>query len=280
MAGDKYFSIHPRKGVDLLLDPNAKGAPTHSISLAPSLKMLKAQKNTKGGGIVKTVDGNILLGPNAKEIFDREDTSTDMSDVNEVFGKQQACCPSIQKSSVIAYFAGVRAPSYEEDFIIEPSAKVKNLVHVAAIQSPGLTAAPAFSKDVAEITVSLLRALGCEVALNPDYNPKRVKPVCAKTLSDNERDALIKKNPDYGKIICRCEEVSLGEIKDAVNNPLGVRTVDGVKRRVRAGMGRCQGGFCMPLVIKTIAEESGVKYHEVQKGDYGSNTAVGELKKL
>ena len=280
MAGDKYFSIHPRKGVDLLLDPKADGLPNNAISLAPTLKTALKKSNTKGGGIIKTVDGNILLGPNAHEVFERENTSTEASDISEVFDKQQRCCPSMQRSSIIAYFAGVRAPTYEEDFIIERSGKVKNLIHVAGIQSPGLTAAPAFSKDVAEMAVKLLRSRGFAVESNTGFNPVRSKPVCAKTLSLSERDELIKKDPDFGKIICRCEEVSLGEIKQAVNNPLGVRTIDGVKRRVRAGMGRCQGGFCMPLVVKTIAEELNVPYSDVNKGDVGSYIAVGNLKEI
>lgn len=280
MAGDKYFSIHPRKGVDLLLDPTAKGLPNNSISLAPSVKSAMKKSNTKGGGIVKTVDGNILLGPNAREVFDREDTTTDSSDINEVFNKQRVCYPSMQRSSIIAYFAGVRAPTYEEDFIIERSGKIKNLIHVAGIQSPGLTAAPAFSQDVADFAVELLRSQGKAVDANVNFNPVRVKPVCAKTLPLNERDELIKNNPDFGKIICRCEEVSLGEIREAVNNPLGVHTIDGVKRRVRAGMGRCQGGFCMPLVVKTIAEELKVPYSDVNKGDNGSYIAVGEIKRI
>ena len=233
------------------MDPKANGVPSNAISLSPTLKTLKENKNTKGGGIVKTVDGNILLGPNARETYLREDTSTCSADIDEVFAKQQRCCPSMQRSGVIAYFAGVRAPSYEEDFIIERSAKVKNLIHVAGIQSPGLTAAPAFSVDVAEIAVELLRSTGAEVKENPNYNPKRISPINCKNLTDGQRDELIKSNPDFGKIICRCEQISLGEIKQAINNPLGVATVDGVKRRVRAGMGRCQGGFCMPLVVKT-----------------------------
>lgn len=280
MAGDRYFSIHPRKGVDLLMDSKANGLPSNAISLAPTFKTLKQNKNTKGGGIIKTVDGNILLGPNAREVFDREDTSTQTSDINEVFDKQSRCCPSMQKSGIIAYFAGVRAPSYEEDFIIERSSEIKNLIHVAGIQSPGLTAAPAFSVDVAELAVEYLKSSGCDVKLNTDFNPVRNAPVCAKTLTDAERDELIKSNPDYGKIICRCEEVSLGEIKNAINNHLGVRTIDGVKRRVRAGMGRCQGGFCMPLVVKAIAEETGVSYSSVDKGDMGSYVAIGNIKEI
>lgn len=278
MAGDRYFSIHPRKGTDLLLDPNADGLPTNSISLAPTLKTLKENKNTKGGGIILTVDGNILLGPDANETPLAEDTSTTAESVNNVFAKQRKCCGSLQKSSIIAYFSGVRAPTYEEDFIIERSSKIFNLVHVAGIQSPGLTAAPAFCSDVAQLVLDVFATNGEQVTKNEHFNPVREKPVCTKNLSDEERDALVKQNPDFGKIVCRCEQVSLGEIKQAISNPLGVATADGVKRRVRAGMGRCQGGFCLPTVVKTVAEETGVEYQQVNKCDDGSFVAVGQLK--
>lgn len=280
MAGDRYYSIHPRKGVDLLMDPKGKGLPSNSVSLSPTLKTLKQNKNTKGGGVVKTVDGNILLGPNARETPYRENTATELSDVNEVFDKQRKCCPAMQRGSIIAYFAGVRACTYEEDFIIERSAKVGNLIHVAGIQSPGLTAAPAFSIDVAKMAAELLRSRGETVESNDEFNPKRTAPIIAKNLPDDERDKLISQNPDFGKIICRCEQISLGEIKQAINNPLGVSTIDGVKRRVRAGMGRCQGGFCMPLVLKTIADELNVELDKVNKSDIGSYVAIGNIKEI
>lgn len=278
MADDRYFSIHPRNGTDLLMDANGQGLPQHAISLAPTLKTLKQNKNTKGGGIIKTVDGNILLGPDAIETPLREDVSTTAQSVNTVFAKQHLCCPSMQKSDIIAYFSGVRAPTYEEDFILERSTKVKNFVHVAGIQSPGLTAAPAFAADVAQLTLDFFAEEGIAVSTNPNFNPIRPKPVCTKDLSPKQLDEVIKQNPDFGKIVCRCEQVSLGEVKQAINNPLGVATIDGVKRRVRAGMGRCQGGFCMPLVAKTIAEQKGIAYYEVEKGDVGSYIAIGNLK--
>lgn len=278
MADDRYFSIHPRKGTDLLMDANGQGLPQHAISLAPTLKTLKQNKNTKGGGIIKTVDGNILLGPDAIETPLREDVSTTAQSVNTVFAKQHLCCPSMQKSDIIAYFSGVRAPTYEEDFILERSTKVKNFVHVAGIQSPGLTAAPAFAADVAQLTLDFFAEEGIAVSKNPNFNPIRPKPVCTKDLLPKQLDEVIKQNPDFGKIVCRCEQVSLGEVKQAINNPLGVATIDGVKRRVRAGMGRCQGGFCMPLVAKTIAEQKGIAYYEVEKGDVGSYIAIGNLK--
>ncbi len=278
MADDEYFTIHPRKGTDLLMDTNASGLPTHCISMGPTLKSATHSSSTKGGGIIITVDDNVLIGPDAIEVPDREDTSTVQSSIDSVFQRQSACCPSLRKNEIIAYFAGVRAPTYEEDFIIERSAKVPNLVHVAGIQSPGITAAPAFAKDVAQITAEYLASCGADVQLKPDFDPVRKAPVCAKKLSDADRDKLIRSDPDFGKIICRCEQVSLGEIKQAINNPLGVHTVDGVKRRVRAGMGRCQGGFCMPLVTQTIANQTGVEVSDVTKDDIGSNIAVGKIK--
>lgn len=282
LAGDRYFSIHPRRGTDLLLDPKANGVPTQTISIGPTLKSVTSfgGGSTKGGGVIKTIDGNYLLGPDAVEIPDREDSSTCRESFDSVFNKQTQVCPGVKRGDVIAYFSGVRAPTYEEDFIIERSSKVTNLVHVAGIQSPGLTAAPAFSKDVATTVVDYLNGVGDKVQPNEQFDPVRPRPIRAKDLSDEERDALIKRDPDYGKIICRCEGVSLGEIKQAVRNPLGVHTVDGVKRRVRAGMGRCQGGFCMPLIVDIISKELGVDVKEVAKDDVGSNIAVGNIKEV
>lgn len=281
-AGDRYFSIHPRRGMDLMLDPKAEGVPTQTISMGPTLKSVSnfGKGSTKGGGVIRTADGNYLLGPDAVEIPDREDTSTDACGFDAVFEKHSQVCPTLRRSDVIAYFSGVRAPTYEEDFIIERSSKVSNLVHVAGIQSPGITAAPAFSKDAAALAVECLRSEGVEVLPNEKFDPVRPRPVKAKQLTDEERDKLIKSDPDFGKIICRCEQVSLGEIKRALHNPLGVMTVDGVKRRVRAGMGRCQGGFCMPLIVKLIAQERGVDITDVAKDDEGSNVAICKIKEV
>ena len=151
---------------------------------------------------------------------------------------------------MITCFTGVRAPSFEEDFILEQGRKTKNIVHVAAIQSPGLTAAPAFAVDMAALCVKLLGG----APENPNYDPKRHGYGRVAELSLDEREALIEKNPDDGVIVCRCEEVSKGEILDALRAPICVPTVDGIKRRVRPGSGRCQGGFCGPLVTQIIAD--------------------------
>lgn len=141
-----------------------------------------------------------------------------------------------------------------------------------------LTAAPAFAPDVAALAVNYLRSCGKTVDANADFCGKRQKPVCTKGMEEDKLQQLIESDADFGRVVCRCEQVTLGEIKQAINNPLGVATVDGVKRRVRAGMGRCQGGFCLPTVLKTIAEQKGVRLSQVCKGDEGSYVAAGEIK--
>ena len=173
------------------------------------------------------------------------------------------------KADVITYFAGVRASTYEEEFIVEGSEKLQNLIHAAGIQSPGLASAPAIAEDITKITVDRLSKV-MKVVPNEKFNPvRRVTPVMAK-LSVAERQAAIEKNPDYGIIVCRCENISRGEIIDAINSPVPATSIDAIKRRVRPGMGRCQGGFCMPLVTGIICEQTGMKMTDVTKSGDGS----------
>lgn len=282
MADDQYFSIHPRKGTDLLMDSNASGLPKNIISLGPTLKSLSdsSSRNTKGGGIIITSDHNVLLGPNAEETPLREDTSCDLESIDSVFYKQQQCCPTMKRRDVIAYFAGVRAATYEEDFVIEPSSFVHNLIHVAGIQSPGLTAAPAIAIDVSRMATDLLALNGTIAKPNKNFVPKRKDYYDIRNLPKEERNQLIKSDGDFGKIVCRCEEVSLGEIKYALNRPFVVPTVDGVKRRTRSGMGRCQGGFCTPQILEIISEQTGEAISEIRKGDIKSNMCFGFIQDI
>ena len=203
---------------------------------------------------------NLLVGPDAVETPERENTATNADSIARVFAKQKIAMPSLTERDIITYFTGVRAPTYEEDFIIEPGRKTKNIYHVAGIQSPGLTTAPAVAQDVAAYVAEIFGA-----EKNESFDPVRKAPPHLAEMSDAERAELIKKNPDYGLIVCRCEEVSRGEIIDALNSPICVPTLDGVKKRVRPGMGRCQGGFCSPIVTKIIAEYLGVPITEVKK---------------
>ncbi|MDO4940718.1 MAG: NAD(P)/FAD-dependent oxidoreductase [Erysipelotrichaceae bacterium] len=297
MANDRTFTIHPRIGTDMITDKKVGYMVNTSMgktpfTLSPSqLKtipnnpiakikaMIKNSKShSKGVGLIHSVDGNMLVGPNADETMDKEDTSTNRKVFNNIIKVQQEVAPNFKASDVIAYFTGVRAPTYEEDFVVRQGIKTKNIFEAAGIQSPGLTAAPAIGKDLATWIHDYLISIGFDVEENKNYNPKRqYKPVLSE-LSYEERDKLIKQNPDYGQIICRCEEISKGEIIDALRSPLPVYTVDGIKRRVRPGMGRCQGGFCMPLVMKIISEETNLPLEEVYKSTSESKIIYGNTK--
>lgn len=298
MAGDRTFTIHPRKGINLILDKKVGYYAHTSIAKSPFaiipedgkqppkglLNNIRAfagtvnsTSHTKGGGVVRTADGNILVGPNAIETPNREDYSTDIESVNSIFRKQKTTAEAMEKKDIITYFAGVRAPTYEEDFVVRKGIFTENIIEAAGIQSPGLTAAPGIAIEVADWAVEML-SKDKEVIKNEEFNPIRKGIPHLAAMGDGERNELIKQNPDYGIIVCRCEEVSKGEIIDALNSPVPVYTVDGIKRRVRPGMGRCQGGFCGPLVMKIISEHTGKPLDEICKADTGSNILFGETK--
>lgn len=277
-AGDRHFTIHPRKGVEAILDKKAARI-TDSVIGRFALKSSTGKGHTKGGGIVRTIDGNVLIGPSAVEVPDREDESTTCESLDEVLVKQQGLTGELTRGDIITYFAGTRAATYEEEFIVEKSPYIDNFVQAAGIQSPGVTAAPAIAEDVAKFTVEIIskeRAVG----KNPHFVAERKGIPCVKELSLEERAALIKQNPDYGIIVCRCEEVSKGEILDAIRSPIPSATVDGIKRRVRAGMGRCQGGFCSPVITKLIADECGKDILDVSKKGEGSELLLSKTKEV
>jgi len=270
MAKDQFFSIHPRKGVISIVDKKKKDLTIPVISFRNILKM---DRDTKGGGIVRTTHDNILVGPTADETYMREDFSTSVDGITPMFNKQRKAIPSLNERDIITYFAGVRAPSFEEDFIIEKGRMTNNIIHCAAIQSPGLTAAPAFSKDVASMAAKMLDA-----KVNEAFNPIRKAYPILNEMSDEQRSKMIKENPLYGHIVCRCEEISEGEIIDVLNSPICVPTIDAIKKRIRPGMGRCQGGFCSPFVSSIIAKNQKLKISEVTKKGNKSLISYGETK--
>lgn len=274
MAGDRFYSIHPRRGTNSITDKKT-GAKLHSIA---TIKELTASKtHSKGGGVMHTVHDNLLVGPDAVETFEKENTETHPESIKVVFDKQKKALPSLSERDIITYFTGVRAPTFEEDFIIERGRKTKNLIHCAGIQSPGLTTAPAVALDIEKLAVGLLLEKQ-SVSKNPNFSPIRHGVPVLKDLPDEERARLIHENPDYGVIVCRCEEISKGEILDALRSPICVPTVDGIKKRIRPGMGRCQGGFCSPLVTQIIAEFLDIPLHEVKKSSAESVITFGRTK--
>lgn len=298
MAGDRTFTIHPRRGTDIIVDKKAGYMVQTSMGKSPFsvlpyqnaarpkgpigrikffINTLKGSSHTKGVGLIHSVHGNMLIGPNAIETPDREDTATRREEVEEIIQQQQHIAQDLQFTDVIAYFTGVRAPTYEEDFVVRKGIFTDNILEAAGIQSPGITAAPAIAVDIASWAIEFL---GQQMQVNENelFTPVRHAPPRLASMTEEERDSLICQNPDYGVIICRCEEVSKGEIIDALNSPICVPTLDGIKRRLRPGMGRCQGGFCGPLVMQIIAEHQGVPLSDVKKSSEDSVITYGETK--
>ncbi|MDO5014933.1 MAG: NAD(P)/FAD-dependent oxidoreductase [Clostridia bacterium] len=277
MAEDRFYSIHPRRGTDIILDKKT-GLRFDTVSTVKEIE-LKNKSHSKGGGLIKTAHDNVLVGPDAVETYKKEDYQTTPESMDTLYNKQQITMPSLSRSEAITYFTGVRAPNFEEDFVIEKGRNTKNLIHCAAIQSPGLTTAPAVALDIEKMTIELLKESGEVIEKNENYNPVRKHQIPQMSeLPAEEREKYIKENPDYGIIICRCEQVSKGEILDALNAPISVPTVDGIKKRVRPGMGRCQGGFCMPTVTKIISDYLNEPMMNVRKSGADSVLVYGETK--
>jgi len=268
MAGAREFTIHPRKGEMLIFD--SKHSSLYSHNLAPAT--LKTDPYTKGGGIAISVDGNSIWGPNAEEVPYKEDTGTTREAMEIVWEKFSHFVPNIPKEATITAFAGLRAATYTEDYHIAPSRKVKGLIHAAGIQSPGTAAAPA----IAEMVLEILRKEGLHLEEKPDFNPIRKAPPSFRSLIKKEREELIAENPKYGHVVCRCEHVTEGEVIEAIRR--GATTLDGIKFRTRAGMGRCQGGFCTPHVIKILARELQIPIECVTKRGSGSELLPYRIK--
>lgn len=267
MAGDNSFKINPRKGEYLLLDKR-QGDIINKVVFQPPTVM------GKGILVTPTVDGNLLLGPTAENILDKEDIATTSIGLDKVIEGAIKSIPSVNTRDVITSFAGLRASSSVGDFVIEKSKEIDGLVNVAGIESPGLSAAPAISEYVIEI----LKSMNIELIEKDDYISTR-KPVYRfREMDERERDELIKENPLYGNIICRCETITEGEIVDCIHRSIGARNLDAVKRRTRAGMGRCQGGFCTPRVVDIIARELNIPKEQVTKMGGKSKVLVGKTK--
>ncbi len=267
LIGDNSIEIISRKGEYLLLDKASGGIVNHVIFQCPT-------KMGKGVLVTPTVDGNILTGPSAADIDSKDDLATTGDELAMVREYTQYSIPSIPVRDVITSFAGIRAHSTKDDFTIEPSSKNPHFINVAGIESPGLSAAPAIAEYVEEI---MLKATG-GMTEKVKWNPNRQEPVRFRELSSIERKELIKQNPLYGQIVCRCETVTEGEIVDSIHSVIGAVDVDGVKRRTRSGMGRCQGGFCGSKVVEILARELGKDIDEITKFGGGSKIVVGKTK--
>ncbi len=261
MAGDDTISITARKGEYFLLDRAVGNTVSHTIFQCPS-------KMGKGILVSPTVDGNLLVGPTAEDIEDKTNVNTTNSGLNDVKKYAVKSVPSVNTRNAITSFTGLRAHAAAHEFIIGISEKNSRLINAAGIESPGLSSAPAIAEYIEEIVKGLFPT----AEVKADYDDTREAPVRFRHMTDEERAELIKKNSAYGRIICRCETITEGEIIDAIKAPAGARDVDGVKRRTRAGMGRCQGGFCGSKVVEILARELGKDINEITK--FGGNSNI------
>lgn len=265
LVGDD-IRIGGRKGEYILLDRESKDFISHTLFFTPT-------KKGKGILVTRTVDGNLLFGPTAEEVEngDRQTSAQGIAFVQECAAKM---CKNPPFHTTITSFAGVRAFSSKHDFIVEESKSKKGFFHCIGIESPGLTAAPALAKYVVEELISTRLPLKS----NPDFDGKRAPDYFFKDLDESSQSALIKKDPTYGKIVCRCEGITEGEILRAIHENPPAKDIDGIKRRTRAGMGRCQGGFCQPQVLGLIAKERGIPSTKVTKKGGASYLLEGVTK--
>ena len=265
MICESKIKIIPRRGEYHLLDKEAGTLVGRTIFQLPT-------KLGKGILVTPTVHGNLLVGPSAENIDDKEDTATTSEILASIKEKASLSVGGIPFDKVITSFSGLRAAGETHDFIIEES-EIEGFIDVAGIESPGLTSAPAIGEYVLDIVKDICNRNHMAASVlyeklkieKSDFIQKRKGVVHFASLSRDEQNELINKDSSYGNIVCRCESVTEGEIKDSIHRPLGARTLDGVKRRTRAGMGRCQAGFCTLKVMSILSEELGIPMEEIRK---------------
>lgn len=266
MVSKVKLNIIPRKGEYCLFDKYAGSLISKTIFQLPT-------KLGKGILVTPTVDGNLLVGPNAVDIDDKEDLSTTREGLDEVVEKAKKSVTIIPMNQIITSFSGLRARTEVDDFIIGEAEDALGFINAASIESPGLSSAPAIALMVQAIMEDILNP-----ELNKEFNPIRKGIIKFRELNNEERKGLIARRPEYGRIVCRCETITEGEILDAINRPLGAKDLDGVKRRTRAGMGRCQAGFCSTRILDILSKELNTEKTAVTKFGRGSNILVSKNK--
>ncbi len=256
LTGDADFSVHPRRGEYMILDKECGDFVNRTIFHTPT-------KMGKGILVSPTVDGNLLLGPTAVDIEDKEDTSVTPEGFATIFERVGDNASGVPFGKVITSFCGLRSVGSTGDFIIKLR---EGVVTLGGIESPGLSSSPA----IAEYVIGLLREDGMSLEEKADFDPIRTPAHAFREMSMEEKNEVIKKDPRYGRMVCRCEGITEGEIVAAIHTNPGATDVDGIKRRTRSGMGRCQGGFCSPIVVDILARELGRDIADITKFGGGS----------
>ena len=262
MVSATKLHITPRRGDYLLLDHETEGFVQHTIFQQPG-------KFGKGVLVAPTIHGNTLVGPTAIDVPDRENTATTQEGLDQVISRSAISVKNLPLRKVITSFAGLRAHEDGHDFVLGPVEDAQDFYDCAGIESPGLSSAPAIGEYIGGMVAERF----C-FDRKKEWKATRKGIVSPKNLSFEERNELIRRNPAYGQIICRCENITEAEIIDAIRRPLGARSLDGVKRRVRAGMGRCQGGFCSPRVMDILSRELGLPMEKITKSGGRSNIVL------
>lgn len=263
MVSENKINIKPRRGDYILLDSEVKNIVSSTIFALPS-------KYGKGILVTPTVHGNIMIGPTAIDIEDKEGVNTTSEGLNQIIEKSKLTVKNIPYNKVITSFAGLRPREDGHEFIIKEVEDCENFIDCAGIESPGLASSPA----IGVMTANILRGKA-DLKPKSDFIEKRKGIKKFMSLTNEEKNKLIKENPLYGHIICRCEKITEGEIVEAIRNPIGARSLDGVKRRVRAGLGRCQGGFCSPKIMEILARELNINILNITKSKKGSEILKG-----
>lgn len=266
MVSENFYHITSRRGEYCLLDKGTGNHVTRTIFKVPG-------PLGKGILVTPTVDGNLLLGPTAENIRDKNGVNTSFQGLHEVMEKTGMTVEGIPMNKVITSFAGLRAVEDSGDFIIEEAFGAAGFIDAVGIASPGLTSAPAIGERIGELVERYLRPEKKTTFISRRKGITRVRE-----CNHEERQALIKENPEYANIICRCEMISEGEIRAAIRRPLGAKSLDGIKRRTRAGAGRCQSGFCAPKVMDILAEELHMEPVQIRKSGTNSQILAGKLK--
>lgn len=264
MVSKRKLKLIPRKGEYCLFDRTVDDITQQTIFQMPT-------SMGKGVLVTRTVDGNLLVGPSAVDVDSKDETETTREGLEYVLKTAALSVGSLPERQIITSFAGLRAHLESEDFEIGELLDADGFFNVAGIESPGLSSAPAIGEGVAEMVASKLSAMP-----NPSFNPMRKGIPKFREISNEERAKLIAENPAYGRVVCRCETVTEAEIVDAIRRPLGATTLDGIKRRTRAGMGRCQSGFCTTRVMDILARELDVANESITKFGKGSELLTGK----
>lgn len=274
MIGIDGYKLYPCRGEYLILDKNCS-----NLINSPVYPVPPKIAGVLGVHLTTTLDGNILIGPSEEFIDSREDTRTTQEKIRQLIDGAKTLLPSIPLNQIIYGFSAVRSkitPPEEKgsrDFIIREDAE--NFINLIGMESPGLTSSPAIAKLVAQMVNEKI-----SLKQKTDFNPIRKRVIPFREATRMQQVDMIKADPAYGEIVCRCENVSKHEVKEALNNPISQKTISAVKYRTRAGMGRCHGGFCLPKIVEILKEEYGVPTEEIKLKNIDSHLFIGETKDL